>query len=168
MKISVVITAHNSVATLASTIDSVLEQSVKADEIIVVDDGSSDATREVVKVYDGVSLLRQTHMGLFSACNNGVMMSEHGYIAFLEADTLWPKNYLKIQKQALKSRPAQKVSLVHDGVEVTLAEALKQGRIKRSEAVISKKLYETLGGFDEAFEVHEEDEFWMRVLEALD
>jgi glycosyltransferase involved in cell wall biosynthesis len=167
MKISVVITAHNDVATLANAINAVLSQSRKADEVIVVDDGSTDATSEVAKIYDEVSLLRQKHMGTFSARNNGVMMAEHAWIAFLDAKHEWNQDQLQRQLAFHKDNPQLKVS-VYDGQKcLFLEEALQQGRINNSSIMMEKKLYETLGGFDEAFEISEDDEFWMRVLEAL-
>ena len=95
MKVSVIITAYNDVATLAEAIESVIDQTAKADEIIVVDDGSSDATSEVAKVYDEVSLLRQKHMGSFSARNNGAMMAENRWITFLDATQKWDQDKLK-------------------------------------------------------------------------
>jgi len=167
MKISVVITAHNDVATLADAINSVLSQSKKADEVIVVDDGSKDASSEVAKIYDEVSLLRQKEMGAFSARNNGVMMAEHKWIAFLDAKNVWLKEKLQKQLAFHKANPQLKVS-VYDGEKcLFLQEALQLGRIDNSSVIIEKKLYETLGGFDEAFEMSEDDEFWMRVLEAV-
>jgi len=167
MKISVVITAHNDVSTLADAINSVLSQSHKADEVIVVDDGSKDASSEVAKIYDEVSLLRQKEMGTFSARNNGVMMVENTWITFLDAKSVWNKSQLQKQLAFHKANPQLKVS-VYDGQKcLFLDEALQYGRIDNSSIMIEKKLYETLGGFDEAFEMSEDDEFWMRVLESL-
>jgi len=167
MKISVVITAHNDVATLADAINSVLSQTHKADEVIVVDDGSTDASSEVAKVYDAVSLLRQKEMGTFSARNNGVMMAEHAWITFLDAKKVWKKEQLQKQYAFHKAHPHLKVS-VYDGEKcLILEEALQGGRIDSSSVMIEKKLYEALGGFDEAFEMSEDDEFWMRVSERV-
>ena len=166
MKISVVITAHNDVASIADSINSVLSQSHKADEIIVVDDGSRDATSEVAKIYDEVSLLRQKEMGAFSARNNGVMMAENNWIAFLDAKNVWPNEKLRMQLAFHKANPQLKVSVYNGTKCLFLQEALQQGRIDNSSIIIEKKLYETLGGFDEAVEMSEDDEFWMRVVES--
>ena len=167
MKISVVITAHNDVATLADAISSVLSQTHKADEVIVVDDGSTDASSEVAKVYDDVSLLRQKNMGTFSARNNGVMMAEQAWITFLDAKKVWNKEQLQKQHAFHKAHPQLKVS-VYDGEKcLILKEALQGGRIDSSSVMMEKKLYEALGGFDEAFEMSEDDEFWMRVSECV-
>ena len=167
MKVSVIITAYNDVATLAEAIESVIDQTVKADEVIVVDDGSSDATSEVAKVYDEVSLLRQKHMGTFSARNNGVMMAANKWIAFLDAKQTWGRD--KLQKQAAfhKSSVDAKVSVCTNGKCVSLKEALVEGRVESSSVMIEKRLFDQLGGFDEAFEMSEDDELWLRALEAV-
>ncbi len=167
MKVSVIITAHNDVATLAEAIESVLDQEFKADEIIVVDDGSSDASSEVAKVYDEVSLLRQKHMGSFSARNNGVMMAANRWIAFLDAKQQWNQEKLKMQAAFHQKHKALKVSACTDLNCLDLESALAEGRVDSSAVMIDKKLSDQLGGFDEAFEVTEDDEFWMRVIDAV-
>ena len=167
MKVSAVITAHNDVPTLSSAIASVFAQSYKADEVIVVDDGSKDATSEVAKNYEGVSLLRQKEMGRFSACNNGVMMASLAWIAFLDAKETWADKQLQQQVAFHRKNLLIKASVyTKDGV-LTLQDALSNGRVNRSDVMIEKVLYERLGGFDEAFEVFEDDELWMRVVVDL-
>ncbi len=167
MKVSVIITAYNDVATLAEAIESVIDQTSKADEIIVVDDGSSDATSEVAKVYDEVSLLRQKHMGSFSARNNGVMMAANRWIAFLDATQKWDHNKLQRQIAFHQKNQDEKVSVYSENECCMLNEALVKGRVDSSSVMLEKRLFDQLGGFDEAFELSEDDEFWMRVLEAI-
>ena len=110
MKISVVIPAYNRVATLARAIDSVLAQTQKVEEIIVVDDGSDDATSEVVKMYPDVLLLRQKNMGVSSARNNGVMMASSAWIAFLDSDDVWHPEKIVSQIRFHQRTPSLKVS----------------------------------------------------------
>jgi len=167
MKISVIIAAHNDVATLAKAIRSVLEQTPKADEIIVVDNGSKDASSEVAKNFDEVLVLRQKEMGRFSAWNNGVMMAEHGWIAFLDAKEHWNAQQLKEQVAFHKKNPDVKVSVFGDTGVMSLEEAIMTSRINTSQVMVEKKLFEAEGGFDEAFEVSEDEELWMRVVEAV-
>ena len=167
MKVSVVISAHNDVATLANAIRCVLQQTHKADEIIVVDNGSKDASSEVAKNFDAVSLLRQKEMGPFSAWNNGVMMAEHGWIAFLDAKEVWECDKLKDQVAFHKAHPESKASVTSKDGVFSLAEAMSHGRINSSLVMVEKKLFESLGGFDEAYEVSEDEELWMRVSEAV-
>ena len=85
--ISVIIPAYNAAATLARALDSVLAQTWHAHEIIVVDDGSTDATVEVVESYGGlVRYLRQENAGPSAARNHGVSVANGDWIAFLDAD----------------------------------------------------------------------------------
>ena len=167
MKVSVIITAYNDVSTLAEAIESVIDQTSKADEIIVVDDGSSDATSEVAKVYDEVSLLRQKHMGLFSARNNGVMMAENKWIAFLDAAQTWDRDKLQKQVAFHKNRADSKVSVYTSSECTSLKEALVVGRVESSSVMIEKRLFDQLGGFDEAFEMSQDDELWLRAVDAV-
>jgi len=167
MKVSVIITAYNDVATLAEAIESVIDQTAKVDEIIVVDDGSSDATSEVAKVYDEVSLLRQKHMGSFSARNNGAMMAENRWIAFLDAKKKWSRDKLQKQVAFHQKNKILKVSVYIDSDCFGLEGALAEGRVDSSAVIIEIKLFDQLGGFDEAFEMSEDDELWLRAVEAV-
>ena len=167
MKVSVIITAHDDVATLAQAIESVIQQHHKADEIIVVDDGSRDASSEVAKVYEEVSLLRQKHMGTFSARNNGAMMVENKWIAFLDAKESWDVDKLKKQIDFHQKHPDLKASVYTQKTCITLEEAMIKGRVDSSSVLLEKRLFDQLGGFDEAFEMHEDDEFWMRLVDAV-
>jgi len=155
------------VPTLATAINSVRSQTHKADEIIVVDDGSKDATSEVAKNFEQVTLLRQKEMGHFSACNNGVMMAEHSWIAFLDAKNSWANEKLQKHLAFHKNSPQEKASVYVKGQVLTLQEALALGRVERSDVMVEKALFERLGGFDEAFEILEDDELWMRVIATV-
>ena len=181
MKISVIIPAYNRVATLARAIDSVLEQSYRADEIIVVDDGSSDATSEVAKVYSEVILLRQKNMGASSARNNGVMMAANAWIAFLDSDDAWHAKKLAFQVAYHQKNRASKCLYTdemwmsgereipvpkkyHKTETLRFEEALGFSNIPTSSVLMEKKLFERLGGFDESLEVCEDYDLWLRVL----
>lgn len=181
MTISAVIPAHNCVATLARAIDSVLAQTHKANEIIVVDDGSTDATSEVAKMYPEVFLLRQKKMGFSSARNNGVMMAMYDWIAFLDADDTWHPEKLKEQVAYHRENRHCKVSAtgevrMRDGKEApipnpfqkpgeaTFESCLGYCNIAASSIMMEKKLFDRLGGFDESMEVCEDYDLWLRVL----
>lgn len=106
-KISVIIPVYNTEKYLAEAIQSVLNQSLKPTEIIIVDDGSTDGSVSVVKTFgDKVNLLLQPkNMGCGVARNRGIAEAQGEYLAFLDADDFWPENKLEIQLAYLQSHP---------------------------------------------------------------
>ena len=104
--VSVVIPAFNAADTIGRAIDSVLHQSVKATEIIVVDDGSSDNTAEVVRTYDGlVKLIRQPNAKTAAARNHGIEVATGNFVAFLDADDYWESQKLERQLDVIDANP---------------------------------------------------------------
>ena len=100
--VSVVMPAHNNASHIAAAIDSVLAQDYPCLEIIVVDDGSTDSTREVVAGYgDKLRLLCQENKGSAAARNLGVLSAHGKYVAFLDADDVWWRNKIRYQVEAL-------------------------------------------------------------------
>ena len=106
IRISVVIPAYNSGASVERAINSVLRQRCPGDEVIVVDDGSTDDTGEVVcKFGDKVKYIRQKNSGASSARNMGVRAASGKWIAFLDADDEWKDDYLNMQVALLERNP---------------------------------------------------------------
>ena len=104
--ISVVIPAYNAEKTLRRAIDSVLEQSLAAMEVIVVDDGSRDGTAEVAREYgERVRVVQQENSGGGAARNRGVLEARGNQIAFLDADDLWLPGKLAVQWSAISAEP---------------------------------------------------------------
>ena len=104
--VSVVIPAYNSAEYICRTIDSVLAQTLPADEIIVVDDGSSDNTKEIVEKYSAkVNYIYQENAGASVARNTGIESTSCEWIAFLDADDEWVADKLKLQIELLKRNP---------------------------------------------------------------
>jgi len=96
LRISVIIPCHNGERYVAETLHSVLRQQHPALEIIVVDDGSTDRTREVVASFGTtVRYLRQPRGGAARARNGGVALATGSILAFLDADDLWPDGALR-------------------------------------------------------------------------
>lgn len=95
--ISVIIPLYNKSKFISRAIDSVLNQSFKKFEIIVVNDGSTDGGGEIIKnkYGDQVVLIHQTNQGVSSARNRGINQAKFDYIAFLDADDMWHPDYLK-------------------------------------------------------------------------
>src|SRR4051794_24224549 len=84
--VSVVIPCFNQGRFLADAIGSVLNQTQRVDEVIVIDDGSSDNTREITSGFVSVRYVRQANQGLAAARNAGIRASTAGYMVFLDAD----------------------------------------------------------------------------------
>lgn len=100
--VSVVIPSYNSARFIAEAIDSALRQDYPALEILVVDDGSTDNTIEVISGYgDKVRLLTQANQGSAAARNQGIRHANGKYIAFLDADDAWWSHKIRYQVDAL-------------------------------------------------------------------
>lgn len=106
MTISVVIPAYNAAEYIGRAIDSVLAQTHRPDEIIVVDDGSTDDTTGVVGSYGSeVRLIRQENAGVSVARNTGINAATSEWIVFLDSDDEWLPEKLKLQTELLERNP---------------------------------------------------------------
>ena len=115
--VSVIIPAYNSGPYLAETLDSVLCQTYRCREVIIVDDGSTDDTPERVELYrSSVVYIRQGNSGAGAARNAGLQAASGDYIAFLDHDDLWLPEKLEIQLEVAAKHPESGL-VVCDGVE---------------------------------------------------
>lgn len=105
--VSAIITAFNSGAYIRDAIESVLGQTRKVDEILVVDDGSTDETPSIVAAYAsaGVNYVRQENQGPGAARNLGLRSTDGDIVAFLDADDIWMERKTEIQYDYLSSHP---------------------------------------------------------------
>jgi len=107
MTVSVIIPMYDAAPYVGAALDSILPQIGPDDEVIVVDDGSSDGSREVVSAYGPpVRLLLQAHRGPAPALNRGLRAARGDMIAFLDADDLWMPDKLARQMPVLEAEPA--------------------------------------------------------------
>jgi len=171
-KVSVIIPTYNCVNYLLSAMESVFAQTYQDFEVIVVDDGSTDGTREVLSPYtDKIKYIYQENRGVSSARNRGVRESVGEYIAFLDADDVWVgEDKLSIQVDVLERN--EKVGLVYGKMamvdssgkqygikpEKTVGPTFKElietgGHIPTSTVLVRKKCFEKAGYFDESFTV---------------
>ncbi|HEY5565544.1 MAG TPA: glycosyltransferase, partial [Rhodothermia bacterium] len=103
---------YNGARFLAEAVDSILNQKFPVLEIIVVDDGSTDETADVVATYGRrLRYVRQENLGPAAARNTGIRHSRAAYLAFLDADDLWHEDKLKRQVGRFESIPELELSL---------------------------------------------------------
>lgn len=107
-RVSAVIPAHNAERYLGEAIESALAQSAPPLEVIVVDDGSRDATGEVARAFP-VRYLRQEHGGIGAARNRGLRAAAGDLVGFLDADDVWTPHKLELQRRAFAAHPAAEV-----------------------------------------------------------
>lgn len=105
--ISVVIPLYNKATSISSTLECVLNQIFSDWEVVVVDDGSTDDSANIVRSMDDsrIRLIRQPNAGVSAARNRGAIEAEGEFIAFLDADDEWDKNYLSTQFELTQKYP---------------------------------------------------------------
>ena len=181
MNISVVIPSFNRKNTLSRSIDSVLKQTYKPSEIIVVDDGSTDGTRGfILSSYPNIKYFFQPKKGVSSARNKGILESSSEWIAFLDSDDEWMPQKLEKQKKQLEKHSGIFIShtneiWIRNGVRVNqMKKHQKYGgyifdkcldicRMSPSSVLIHKRVISDIGVFDETLQVCEDYDLWLRI-----
>jgi len=103
---SVIIPTYNRASFVTKAVDSVLRQSFNDYEIVVVDDGSIDTTRQALEQYGKtITLVYQANSGVSAARNRGIGNANGRWIAFLDSDDEWKENYLARQLEQISSNP---------------------------------------------------------------
>ena len=119
IKICAVIPTWNRAETIARSIESVLSQTYSAAEVIIVDDGSKDNTRQIVQAYNNkVRYLYQENMGVSAARNSGVNQTTSEWIAFLDSDDYWFNDHLKQIAEAIKATKHAAVLYFSDAMRI--------------------------------------------------
>jgi glycosyltransferase involved in cell wall biosynthesis len=111
--VSVVVPVYNGARFLAAALQSILEQGHQPLEVIVVDDGSSDASAEIARSFRGVRYHHQHNQGVGAAWNAGVAASAGQLIAFLAQDDLWARNKLAVQVAYMKGHSSAQYCIAH-------------------------------------------------------
>ena len=112
---SLIIPVYNSQKTIKRTLLSVLKQTFSSYEVIVVNDGSSDSTENILQefsAYSQVTVIHQINAGVSAARNSGMQQARGEYVLFLDADDWVDDNFLMIFKQNLDAWPAESVDLM--------------------------------------------------------
>jgi len=181
LKISVIIPTYNRKHTLQRAIDSVLAQTFKPYEIIIVDDGSKDGTKEwLLQNYPSVQYIHQPKNGVSSARNKGIQISQGSWIALLDSDDEWMPEKLESQSRFIEVNRDSSFChtneiWIRNGVRVNqMKKHKKYGgdifkhcldicRISPSSSIIKKDVFEEVGAFDESLTVCEDYDLWLRV-----
>jgi len=180
MKISVIIPTYNRATFLQKAIESILNQSVKVDEIIVIDDGSIDNTKEIIKKYN-IKYIYQKNQGVSSARNTGIQNATNEWICFLDSDDIWEKDKIKIQIDYHKQNKNILFSYT-DELWIFNNKIIKQNKkqqknnnnnfldhidickIGTSTIMINQKIFKKVGYFDETLKACEDYDLWLRIL----
>src|SRR5215210_1968241 len=180
--ITVVIPTYNRVDLLGEAIDSALAQDWPEFEVVVVDDGSTDETPQLLSAYgDRVRVIRQENAGESNARNAGILAARHELVALLDSDNRWLPGKLRRQMVLFSTNPAPEFTftgyttfgdvlrhdVILDGWQDTQEGALEQllagCRVNFSTVVATKKTLTSAGLFDESLRCAQDYDLWLRV-----
>ncbi len=185
MQISVIIPTYNRESLVNEAIDSVLEQTSPANEIIVIDDGSTDSTLFRLEAYQNqIKILQQPNRGISAARNLGIQHAQYDLLAFLDSDDLWKPTKLQQQRNALEHQPEFRICYtdeewrwhgrwknqkkIHRKYSGWIYEkCLPLCIISPSSALIHKSVFDAIGLFDESLPACEDYELWLRVTQCF-
>ena len=171
--ISIVIPVHNGARYLAAAIQSVLDQCHPALELLVVDNGSTDATADVARSFSAVRYVHLAERGLCKALNHGLEECRGTFLGFLDADDVWTPNHLALQLEAFARDPA--VELVFGYVEQFISPELDEAvkaklsirnrhlpGLYRGSMLIREESFWRVGPFEPSLEYGEFLDWYMR------
>ncbi len=176
--ISVVVTSYNSQDTIGDAVASVLAQTHLPEEIIVVDDGSTDKSLEVLAQFAGrITVVRQDNQGPSAARNAGIAAASGEWIAFLDGDDSWHPEKLALQLVAMDRFSDAAViasdwtrapfgTYAHDEPRIErvfASEIAVLNRYQTSTVLARRTVLDAAGGFDSALDSAEDWDLWLRV-----
>ncbi len=179
--ISVIIPTYNRRCLLKKTIESVLSQTFSDFELLIVDDGSSDGTREEYSNSTDRRLkyFFQKNKGPAAARNLGIKKAEGGLIAFVDSDDWWDKRKLGIQSEAMSNNRSYYISHTREtwfrNGELfnqkkrhrkehghLFKKCLELCAVSMSTVMLKREVFDTVGLFDESMPCCEDYDFWIR------
>lgn len=190
--VSVVIPAYNDARFIGQALRSVLAQTYRSLDIVVVDDGSTDETAEIARSFEPrVRVFRQANSGAAAARNHGLTLAKGEYVAFLDADDFWHPRKTELQLRHLQTCPecaavyCRKIEL-HESIAApswdgtssgppdALAadpresgwlylELLRSSLVHTSTVMASRAVIDRVGLFDESLRKGQDLEFWLRL-----
>ncbi len=174
--ISVMMPTYNNAKYIKQAIESIYAQNYDNIEIIVVDDGSTDNTKEILQQYKDIKYFYIEHKGISVARNTALENAKGEYIAFLDSDDYWLPNKLNTQMQYFKDHPDCEIvftkyeNFFEDEKLKTNKRAMHEKMMEKflkqylPSSIIKKELFEKYGNFDENFSGVEDTEFLYRLL----
>ncbi len=181
MTVSLIIPTYNRCVSLKRALDSVQQQSILVDEIIVVDDGSTDATEAMLNTYfPSITYIKQDNKGVSAARNVGICQAKGEWIAFLDSDDTWLSHKLEAQLSALQQAPSLKIChteeiWIRHGIRVNamnkhkktggwiFKQCLPLCAMSPSSILIHRNVFNTIGLFDENLPACEDYDLWLRI-----
>jgi glycosyltransferase involved in cell wall biosynthesis len=181
LKISVVIPVYNASKTIVSTINSVLNQSYKVFEIILINDGSTDDSLKIIKknffqhIEDKfIVLVDKVNEGPSKARNIGVGLAASEWIAFLDSDDHWHESKLEKQVVLIEKNENVKICGTSSNISsfprkdlfffVTYKDLLYKNYFCTSSVLIKKEVFKESGGFDVSQKYSEDYGLWLEIL----
>ncbi len=180
--VSVIIPTYNRKQSVVRAVESVLGQSFRDFELIVVDDGSTDGTTDLLQsIYQSkIRLLTQRQHGVSAARNNGTEQSSGRYLSFLDSDDYWHQDKLKVQVDFHQQNPQCQISQTEEhwirhGKRVNprqkhqkptgyiFPQSLHLCTVSPSSVMIRKSLFDEAGRFDERLKACEDYDLWLRL-----
>ena len=178
--VSVIIPTYNRGWILKEAIESVLNQDYDAFELIVVNDGSTDDSRDLLAGFDNITVLEQPNQGVSAARNKGVAHAKGSFIAFLDSDDVWLPRKLAVQVDFFQQNPKALVCQTQE-TWVRKGRRVNPGRrhqkqsgmffdrslalclVSPSAVIIKKSFFDEIGGFDESLLACEDYDLWLRI-----
>ena len=186
-EISVVIPLYNKAAEIERTLRSVMGQSVQPREIIVVDDGSTDGSGDIVERMASplLRLVRQPNAGVSAARNKAISLASGRWVALLDGDDRWSDDYLLTMAQLIERYPDcgayGSAFYVDNGGEIVVAdtpksecvvdffeESMSRYVLIPSAAILRRDLVVELGGFPEGMRMGEDQYLWTKIARVAD
>ncbi len=180
-RISVIIPTFNRAHLLPRSIDSLLSQTLSAHSVVIVDDGSTDGTENLVsEKYPEITYLKQDNLGVSAARNAGIAATSGEWLAFLDSDDEWMPKKLQCQMEALSAEP--EMMLCHTD-EIWIRNGKRVNPMKKhdkhggwifdkclplccvspSSVIIHRSVFDEVGLFDESLPACEDYDLWLRV-----
>ena len=182
---SVIIPYYNKTKYIERCIDSIVNQTFKDFEIIIVDDGSTDNGCELIKAKYGnsITIISQINQGVSAARNNGISVAKHNYIAFLDADDCWHKQFLEKVKAVIDAEKGIKIIGTHYSRNKAFLtsdsgaleyfkfgnyfkSALRNTYFSSSSTIVTADFFLKHNGFNTNFKKGEDVDLWIRAVHS--